>query len=168
MNASPAPGSFSTELRSQTMQSRAGSRGEIYGQDPLDEDEDNAFERALNNAKDALNREIKIKEGSENLLEALNAKKAKVAKEQRTRVEAEISASNARIRQPSSGLQTCRGRKQHQARQSKAGTTYSRQLARRDLLGAHRIVTMIPKTTSLQNLRLLWLQRSYKRSRRKA
>jgi len=81
------------------MQSRAGSRGEIYGQDPLDEDEDNAFERALNNAKDALNREIKIKEGSENLLEALNAKKAKVAKEQRTRVEAEISASNARIRQ---------------------------------------------------------------------
>lgn len=81
------------------MQSRAGSRGEVYGQDQLDEDEDNAYERALNTAKDALNREIKIREGSENLLEALNAKKAKVAKEQRTRVEAEISASNARIRQ---------------------------------------------------------------------
>ncbi|KAH7037790.1 Rapamycin-insensitive companion of mTOR, N-term-domain-containing protein [Microdochium trichocladiopsis] len=99
MNSSPAPGSFSSELRSQTLQSRAGSRVETYGQDQLDEDEDAAYERALNSAKDALNREIKIKEGSENLLEALNAKKAKVAKEQRTRVEAEISASNVRIRQ---------------------------------------------------------------------
>ncbi|KAJ1335496.1 rapamycin-insensitive companion of mTOR [Microdochium nivale] len=98
-NPSPAPGSFSSELRSQTIQSRAGTRAESYSQDQLDEDEDTAFERALTSAKDALNREIKIKEGSENLLEALNAKKAKVVKEQRSRVEAEISASNVRIKQ---------------------------------------------------------------------
>ncbi|EQL00834.1 cytosolic regulator Pianissimo [Ophiocordyceps sinensis CO18] len=57
------------------------------------------MEQALSTLKDRLNREMKIKEGSENMLEALNTKKAKQTKEQRQRVEAELSASNARIKE---------------------------------------------------------------------
>jgi len=48
--------------------------------------------------KETLNRELKIKEGSENLLEALNSKKAKQTKEQRQRVEAELNSSNQKIK----------------------------------------------------------------------
>ncbi|KAI6784751.1 uncharacterized protein J7T54_007844 [Emericellopsis cladophorae] len=104
-NPSFAPGSFSSELRSQMSSSRAGSRmdvGSMYPgniMDKVDEDEDDtAAQQALVALKDRLNRELKIREGSENMLEALNAKKAKQTKEQRQRVEAELSASNSRIR----------------------------------------------------------------------
>ncbi|KAI1144131.1 Rapamycin-insensitive companion of mTOR, N-term-domain-containing protein [Hypoxylon sp. FL0543] len=96
---SQPPGSFSSELRSQTMQSRAGSRADVFARDKLDEDDESIAESALNALKDALSRELKIKEGSENMLEALNAKKAKQTKEQRQRVEAELMASNARIKE---------------------------------------------------------------------
>ncbi|KAI1375938.1 Rapamycin-insensitive companion of mTOR, N-term-domain-containing protein [Hypoxylon crocopeplum] len=98
LNPNQPPGSFSSELR-QTMQSRAGSRTEVYALDKLDEDDESITENTLNALKDSLNREMKIKEGSENMLEALNAKKAKQTKEQRQRVEAELTASNTRIKE---------------------------------------------------------------------
>lgn len=101
-----APGSFSSELRSQ-VSSRAGSRVDLGSAYPtstmnkVDEDESDAAaaEQAIVALKDRLNRELKIKEGSENMLEALNAKKAKQTKDQRQRVEAELNASNVRIKE---------------------------------------------------------------------
>ncbi|KAI0526669.1 Rapamycin-insensitive companion of mTOR, N-term-domain-containing protein [Xylaria bambusicola] len=97
--SSVAPGSFSSELRSQMTQSRAGSRADIYNLEKLDENDESVAEHTINALKDSLNRELKIKEGSENLLEALNTKKAKQTKEQRHRVEAELVASNQRIKE---------------------------------------------------------------------
>ncbi|KAI0866995.1 Rapamycin-insensitive companion of mTOR, N-term-domain-containing protein [Xylaria cubensis] len=94
-----APGSFSSELRSQMTQSRAGSRAETYSLEKLDEGDELVVEHTLSALKDSLNREMKIKEGSENLLEALNTKKAKQSKEQRQKVEVELSASNSRIKE---------------------------------------------------------------------
>lgn len=68
--------------------------------DKVDEDgAGTAMQQALSGLREKLNREMKIKEGSENMLEALNIKKAKQTKEQRQRVEAELSASNSRIKQ---------------------------------------------------------------------
>lgn len=81
------------------MQSRAGSRVDVYARDKLDDDDESIAESTLNALKDSLSRELKIKEGSENMLEALNAKKAKQTKEQRQRVEAELMASNMRIKE---------------------------------------------------------------------
>ncbi|RMJ16167.1 hypothetical protein CDV36_004198 [Fusarium kuroshium] len=96
-----APGSFSSELRS-----RAGSRTDaasVYPgsfMDKVEEDDmDSVVEKNLTGLKERLNREMKIKEGSENMLEALNSKKAKQTKEQRLKVEAELNASNSRIRE---------------------------------------------------------------------
>ncbi|KAI1310925.1 Rapamycin-insensitive companion of mTOR, N-term-domain-containing protein [Xylaria venustula] len=97
--SSVAPGSFSSELRSQMTQSRAGSRADVYNLEKLDEDDESMAEHTLSALRDSLNRELKIKEGSENLLEALNTKKAKQTKDQRLRVEAELSASNHRIKE---------------------------------------------------------------------
>ena len=48
--------------------------------------------------RESLNREMKIKEGSENMLEALNTKKPKETKEIRQRVEAELYVSIRKIK----------------------------------------------------------------------
>ncbi|KAK6822667.1 cytosolic regulator Pianissimo [Apiospora arundinis] len=98
LNPAPAPGSFSSELRSQLTTSRAGSRADVYNLEKLEEDDGSIADQTINTLKEALGREMKIKEGSENLLEALNVKKAKQTKEQRTRVEAELNSSNLRIK----------------------------------------------------------------------
>lgn len=99
LNPSPAPGSFSTDLRSQMIPSRAGSRADMVSTEKLDEDENAQAAQALAALRESLNREMKIKEGSENMLEALNTKKAKQTKEQRHRVEAELTSSSQRIRE---------------------------------------------------------------------
>ncbi|KFY58839.1 hypothetical protein V496_05935 [Pseudogymnoascus sp. VKM F-4515 (FW-2607)] len=95
-----APGSFSAELRSQAVSSRASSKAEMgsIGLERLEEDTTHVSEQMISVLKESLNRELKIKEGSENMLEALNTKKAKQTKEQRTRVEAELNSSNQRIK----------------------------------------------------------------------
>lgn len=70
------------------------------GDDSGDDDGDDAVGgRSLAALRDLLNRELKIKEGSENMLEALNSKKAKQTRDQRLRVEAELNSSNLRIRE---------------------------------------------------------------------
>ena len=106
LNPSPAPGSFMSEIGTQAAApSRGGSRLDAYGSEKLtdiddeDEDDDAEAERSLAALRDLLNRELKIKEGSENMLEALNSKKAKQTRDQRLRVEAELSSSNQRIRE---------------------------------------------------------------------
>lgn len=116
LNPGVAPGSFSSEMRSQMMTSRAGSRMDLtsnFAMDKVDEDDDRITQQALTSLKDRLNREMKIKEGSENMLEALNIKKAKQTRDQRLRVEAELLASNSRIkvlRQQISDTQLTRNR----------------------------------------------------------
>lgn len=94
------PGSFSSDMRSQLGPSRAGSRLDIYNTlGPLDELRDGSdTEKILAALRDDLVRENKIKEGSENMLEALNTKKLKQVKEQKAKVEAELNASHFRIK----------------------------------------------------------------------
>ena len=103
LNPSPAPGSFSSNLRSQLAPSRTGSSQEVNfpttNLDRLDEDDGVQPEQSISALRDKLAREMKIKEGSENMLEALNTKKAKQTKEQRQRVEAELNSSNQKIKE---------------------------------------------------------------------
>jgi len=99
LNPSPMPGSFTSEFRSQMNLSRAGSRPDVYTMEKLDEDDGSVQEQTLSQLREALSRELKIKEGSENMLEALNSKKAKQTKDQRQKVEAELNSSNVRIRE---------------------------------------------------------------------
>ncbi|KAG6195587.1 hypothetical protein E4U47_001915 [Claviceps purpurea] len=106
LNPTIGPGSFSSELRSQMLSSRAGSKidvGSTYTGGITDKVDQSgaapATQQTLYGLREKLNREMKIKEGSENMLEALNIKKAKQTKEQRQRVEAELSASNNRIKE---------------------------------------------------------------------
>jgi rapamycin-insensitive companion of mTOR len=100
---SPAPGSFSSNMRSQLAPSRTGSgqdiNASIVNLERLDEDDGLVPEQVLSTLRESLNREMKIKEGSENMLEALNTKKAKQTKEQRQRVEAELNSSNQKIKE---------------------------------------------------------------------
>ena len=102
---STAPGSFSSNLRSQLAPSRTNSGQDVNASmvnlERLDEREDErkAPEQILSALRESLNREMKIKEGSENMLEALNTKKAKQTKEQRQKVEAELNSSNLKIRE---------------------------------------------------------------------
>ncbi|KAB5570861.1 Rapamycin-insensitive companion of mTOR, N-term-domain-containing protein [Coniochaeta sp. 2T2.1] len=98
LNPSPAPGAFSVDLRSQ-MPPRANSRADVMAMEKVDEDDVSVAEQRLAALRDALNREMKIKEGSENMLDALNPKKAKQTKEQRQRVEAELNSANQKIRE---------------------------------------------------------------------
>ncbi|KAM0283376.1 hypothetical protein ACHAQH_002499 [Verticillium albo-atrum] len=99
LNPSVAPGSFSSELRSQMTSSRAASRADLFNNEKLEENEATLAEQSLNALREQLNREMKIKEGSENMLDALNSKKAKQTKEQRARVENELNTSNNKIRE---------------------------------------------------------------------
>lgn len=94
------PGSFSSDLRSQLGPSRTGSRLDIYNTlGTLNESRDaSELDKLLADLREDLARENKIKEGSENMLEALNTKKPKQVKEQKVKVEAELNASYARIR----------------------------------------------------------------------
>ncbi|PSR79911.1 cytosolic regulator pianissimo [Coniella lustricola] len=95
------PGSFSTDLRSQIGgPPRTGSRPDLFSNlGPLNESTDGLDpEKLLADLRDELARENKIKEGSENMLEALNTKKPKHVREQKAKVEAELNASYARIR----------------------------------------------------------------------
>lgn len=97
---SPAPGSFSSDMRSQltNMRTARTEASQLVPLERLAEDESHASEQKIVGLKESLNREMKIKEGSENMLEALNTKKAKQTKEQRQRVEAELNSSNMRIK----------------------------------------------------------------------
>ncbi|KAH8821542.1 Rapamycin-insensitive companion of mTOR, N-term-domain-containing protein [Xylogone sp. PMI_703] len=99
---SPGPGSFSSAMASQLRPSRTGAvmdgNASVFNMERLVEDDGRSPGHALAQLRESLSRELKIKEGSENLLEALNSKKAKQTKEQRQRVEAELNSSNQRIK----------------------------------------------------------------------
>ncbi|KAI9723131.1 MAG: hypothetical protein M1828_004379 [Chrysothrix sp. TS-e1954] len=63
----------------------------------LDDDEKALSKQKQAEYREAISREMKIKIGSENLLEALNFKSAKQAKGQRMKVEDELKSSNRKI-----------------------------------------------------------------------
>lgn len=98
---SPGPGSFSSEMRSQALASRAGSRMDMatsMSLERLEEDDTHKQQKATASLKEKLAKEYKIKEGSENMLAALDAKKAKQVKDQRAKVEAELNGTIRRIK----------------------------------------------------------------------
>lgn len=96
----PPPGSFSSDLKTPTLPRPGTPRTEIGN--PMSGDDSRAensmiSEQRQSELRDQINKEIKIKIGSENLLEALISKNAKQTKEQRLRVESELSSSNRKL-----------------------------------------------------------------------
>lgn len=94
------PGSFSPDLKSATA-SRTGTPradfGNFSNSDYANADNTTTSEQRQIDLRDKINKEIKIKLGSENLLEALISKNAKQTKDQRQKVELELSSSNRKI-----------------------------------------------------------------------
>ncbi|KAL5615032.1 hypothetical protein BROUX41_005097 [Berkeleyomyces rouxiae] len=102
------PGSYNSDMRSQALaaSARAPSRTDNLSRAGAasivgapEEENEATTEQKIAALKESLNREMKIREGSENMLEALNTKKAKQTKDQRARVEAELTSSNNRIQE---------------------------------------------------------------------
>lgn len=95
----PPPGSFSSDLKTATL-SRIGTPrpdlGGFISAEHIQPDNTTSEQRQID-LRDRINKEIKIKIGSENLLEALISKNAKQTKDQRLRVESELSSSNRKI-----------------------------------------------------------------------
>ncbi|KAI4107393.1 MAG: hypothetical protein L6R37_001624 [Teloschistes peruensis] len=95
----PPPGSFSSDLRSMTLP-RAGTprteKGPFFA-DYGRRDVEKTSEERQTELREQLNKEIKIKVGSENLLDALVSKNNRQTKEQRLRVEAELGSSHRKI-----------------------------------------------------------------------
>lgn len=90
----PSPGSFNTDLRS--VISRADTaRSEYIGANYDDDNAQAASKRRQAELRSEIEKETKIKIGTENMLEALNSKK--VSKEQRYKVEAEHNSSKRKI-----------------------------------------------------------------------
>ncbi|PSN67157.1 hypothetical protein BS50DRAFT_573900 [Corynespora cassiicola Philippines] len=99
-----APGSFSSQLRPITSQEGRlrpdfDTHAIIVGGDSNATTEQRQAE-----LQDQIEKETKIKIGSENLLEALNAKSAKNVKDQRLQVEEQLNISNRKIAELKSGL----------------------------------------------------------------
>ncbi|KAF2432788.1 hypothetical protein EJ08DRAFT_114027 [Tothia fuscella] len=93
----PPPGSFSSDLRStisraETPRPDFNSLSSFAG-----EDVKSVSEKRQAELNKEIDKERRIKVGSENLLEALNSKNAKQFKEQKVKVEAELNMSNKRL-----------------------------------------------------------------------
>ena len=107
-----APGSFSADLKS-TNYSRSGtprpdlvalSTSRLQSQGP-EEDDLTLSEQRQAVFRDKIAKELKIKLGTENMLEALLAKNAKQTKEQRQKVEIELGTSNRKLAELRHGLE---------------------------------------------------------------
>ncbi|KAL8971770.1 MAG: hypothetical protein Q9197_003104 [Variospora fuerteventurae] len=95
----PPPGSFSSDLKT-IASSRGGTPKTEHGPFFADygpADDEKTTEQRQTELRDQINKETKIRIGSENLLEALVSKNAKQSKDQRMRVEAELGSSNRKI-----------------------------------------------------------------------
>lgn len=94
------PGSFSPDLKSATA-SRTGTPRVDFSNSSISDYANAAStttsEQRQIDLRDKINKETKIKLGSENLLEALISKNAKQTKDQRLRVELELNSSNRKI-----------------------------------------------------------------------
>ena len=112
MASGQPPGSFSSELRSRN----ETPRPEFLRQDSSYADSLSIREREGEDARSVsekrqqeisreIEKETKIKEGSENLLEALSGKNAKQFKEQKLKAEAELNTSNRKLAELRQGLE---------------------------------------------------------------
>ena len=108
------PGSFSTNLDS-SGGARSARADLIYAGGNPAEGDVTASEKRQAEFRDKINKELKIKIGSENLLEALHHKSGKQTKDQLLRVETELQTSNRKIAELQSALQTEIERAQHPA-----------------------------------------------------
>lgn len=95
------PGSFSSDLKSITSSRSITPRADINGPRRAsntvgEADIPNTEERQAA-LRDKIAKEMKIKTGTENMLEALLAKNPKHSKDQRLRVESELSSSNRKL-----------------------------------------------------------------------
>ncbi|KAF2262636.1 hypothetical protein CC78DRAFT_498166 [Lojkania enalia] len=102
--ANAPPGSFSSELRPSI--SRDGRLRPDFDTHAIivGDDSNTTTEQRQAELQDQIEKETKIKIGSENLLEALNAKNAKNTRDQRQKVEEELSISNRKLAQLRLGL----------------------------------------------------------------
>lgn len=102
------PGSFSPDLKNATA-SRTGTPradvGNFSNSDHVNADKTITSEQRQIDLRDKINKETKIKLGSENLLEALISKNAKQTRDQRIKVEQELSSSNRKIAEMRSQLE---------------------------------------------------------------
>ncbi|KAK8220800.1 Rapamycin-insensitive companion of mTOR, N-term-domain-containing protein [Phyllosticta capitalensis] len=97
MTVGPGPGSFSSELKSTVSRVDLSRPTLAEHASFADDSARTASEQRQAELRDKIEKETKIKIGSENLLEALNSKNAKQAKEQKIRVEAELNMSNRKL-----------------------------------------------------------------------
>ncbi|KAF2097173.1 cytosolic regulator pianissimo [Rhizodiscina lignyota] len=95
----PPPGSFSSDMRSIMSRTETPRPDFSTHTSYNDEDARTTSEQRQAELRDKIDKEIKIKIGSENLLEALNSKSAKQSKDQKFRVEQELNASNRKLAQ---------------------------------------------------------------------
>ena len=96
----PPPGSFSTDFKTPALPRPGTPRTEVgsfISGDTSRAEDMTTSEQRQSDLRDRINKEIKIKIGSENLLEALTSKNAKQTKDQRLRVESELSSSNRKL-----------------------------------------------------------------------
>ncbi|MCJ1320497.1 hypothetical protein MMC15_005837 [Xylographa vitiligo] len=107
-NTGPGPGSFSSNLKNLNAPRHAGSRPDLNtfaSREDVISDEIGASERRQADFREKINKELKIKTGSENLLDALLQKPSKQSKDQRFKVESELSSSNRKIAELKSQLE---------------------------------------------------------------
>ena len=96
----PPPGSFSSDLKTVAFSRGTTPRLESGGftsREYVHSDDAGTSEKRQVELRDKINKEIKIRVGSENLLEALVSKNAKQSKQQRHVVESELNSSNRKI-----------------------------------------------------------------------
>ncbi|TLD37620.1 hypothetical protein E2P81_ATG04432 [Venturia nashicola] len=104
MSGAP-PGSFSSDLRSTISRTETPRPDFASHSSFVEEDEHLSSERRQAEIQKEIDKETKIKKGSENLLEALNSKAGKQFKEQKLKVEAELYSSNRKLQQLQQGLE---------------------------------------------------------------
>lgn len=96
------PGSFSSDLKTVSTPRAGTPRAELGGStggDYFGMDGATSSEQRQHELRDKINKETKIKIGSENLLEALISKNAKQTKDQRQKVESELTSSNRKLQE---------------------------------------------------------------------
>ena len=99
-NLNGPPGSFSSNLKTVNVAPSQSARPPFLSYSSRDDihfTDNKSSEQRQADYRDKINKELKIKIGSENLLEALLAKNSKQTKDQRSKVELELNSSNRKI-----------------------------------------------------------------------
>jgi rapamycin-insensitive companion of mTOR len=103
------PGSFSSDLKTVTLPRTGTPRADLgtfaNGGNSFGAEGAANSEQRQKELRDKINKEIKIKIGSENLLEALISKNAKQTRDQRQKVESELTSSNRKLLELNSRLE---------------------------------------------------------------